>query len=1035
MSILEQIQMSKVLALGGPRDAEILYDDVTGLPRHGLFRTLAEEKIQEVGEENATFSLIAFDLENFKSYNRQYGFAEGDELLRNLSKLLAEDFADHPVMRYVEDRFYVFSTFPDVEDRIRALHAAVHKLKNSQSVHLKVGIYYFEDQSTDLSLAMDMARLACDSIKGKEGITYRIYDEEFEQSFMLERHIVDSIDEALEKGWIEVWYQPVARAQTGDICGLEALTRWRDPKHGLLMPNDFIPVLESHGLIGKLDAFVVDEIGKRYQRTLRQHGVPLTVSINFSRVDFEMCDVTEMLESMTARYKMPRNLLHVEVTESALANDPAYLLEELHRLREAGYQLWMDDFGSGYSTFSILKHFDFDLIKLDMEFLRDFESAPAARTIITSLVDMAKQLGIQTLCEGVETEEQFEFLREVGCEKVQGYLFSKPLPSRELFFELTKKGYSFEKASSRHYFDELGKINLVGQHLMDLGEDSAGEAVSLVNSLSLAIVERRDNTYRYLAANQAYHEHAKGIGFETLDDMQAGMNDRLDRVGMMFRNCFEEVAASHEPASFDHIDFGRRINTVVYYIAGDRKDNADAFLVASVNLSQHSKIDQQDLAETATHYMVDYYDRVDLLAVDGDYATNIFKKATSYIGHIDPNSVQETVKNYVDQNILEEDREAFMELYDLSTLQERAEGTRSGSLVRYFRTRDKENGWVWKLYLLLPMSIGDRKMCLSCSRDVDPAAFGKNPGTLEALSPEMLWHAAFSVPNLRLFWKDKNRRFAGANQAFLDYYGLRSSRDIIGKTDEDMGWHIDPDPFKSHEEAVIDNGEQVINARGTCLVHGEARRIRATKVPVADETGEVQGLLGFFIDENEVADVSEELFLWPEEETGLVGNNIEKVKELFRERGRDKLTGMLNRIAFYQVLEEYVKAYNSKNIDFEVCLLAPAAVNAYEEYGEGFREKVLLTVGRVVSETLGSRGVCARGDGNSFMIVRQLFDSTYQHCGVCDAIDNIAEVGEIPYEMRYVRVRVHYSAAGSLDKMREMLQQRLMERRSSLQAP
>ena len=1031
MSIIEQIKTSEVLSLGGPRDAEILYDDVTGLPRHALFRTSVAEKLKEPGVEMSDCSLVAFDLENFKSYNRQYGFAEGDELLRNLGELLIEEFPDQPVMRFVEDRFYVFNTLPDLKEKIHTLHAAVHKLKNSQSVHLKVGIYYFENQGEELSLAMDMARLACDSIKGKEGFTYREYDEEFEQRFMLERYIVDSIDEALENGWVEVWYQPVARSQTGDVCGLEALTRWRDPEHGMLMPNDFIPVLESHGLIGKLDAFVVEEIGRRYQKTLQQHGIPLAVSINFSRVDFEMCDVLEMLESMTTRYRMPRSLIHVEVTESALANDPEFLVAQLQALRNAGYKLWMDDFGSGYSSFSILKHFDFDLIKLDMEFLRDFENASATKTIITSIIDMAKQLGIQTLCEGVETEEQFEFLREVGCEKVQGYLFSKPLPRRELFSELLARGYSFEKGSSRHYYDELGKVNLVGQHLMELGEDLAGEAVSLVNTLSLAIVERRDNTYRYMAANQAYRDHSRSIGFETIYDMQAGMNDRLDKVGMMFRNCFEEVAATRKSSSFDHIDHGRRINTSVYYIAGDREENADAFLIASVNLSQNSRIEQQDLAELATRHMMDYYDRLDLFSVDGDFATNIFRKNSSSIDNIDPNSVYNTVRGFADANIMKEDREAFMELYDVSTLRERLKKTRSGTIVRYFRTRDKENGWVWKLYLLLPMTIGERKMCLASSRDVDPVAFGKNPGTLEVLSPEMLWHTMFSMPNLRLFWKDKERRFSGANQAFLDYFGLRSSRDIIGKTDEEVGWHINPTPFKSHEEAVVEKGEQVINAYGTCLVHGEARHIRATKMPVYDEAGEIQGMLGFFVDEDELAELGDELNLWPEEATGLVGSDIEQTRKLFKERGRDEATGMFNRIAFYHVLEEYVQAYKTHNIDFEVCLLAPAEANAYAEYGDSFKDKVLATVGRVISETLGSRGVCARGDGNSFMIVRQLLEDTSSHCGVCEAIDNIAEIGEIPYEMRYVRARARYSATKSLDAMREVLQQRLSSRRCS----
>ena len=222
MSIVEQTEASDAMFMGGPRDAEILYDDVTGLPRFSLFRTQVKEIIKDSPSKNLEAALVAFDLANFKAYNRQYGFSAGDDLLRKLGTLIGKEFPEQPVMRFVEDRFYVFSMLPDVKERITRLHSDVRELKNSKSVHLKVGIYMLTDPGEELSLAMDMARLACDSIKGREGFYYRIYDDEFDRDFVLERHIVDHIDEAIQKRWIEVWYQPVARAQTGRICGFEA---------------------------------------------------------------------------------------------------------------------------------------------------------------------------------------------------------------------------------------------------------------------------------------------------------------------------------------------------------------------------------------------------------------------------------------------------------------------------------------------------------------------------------------------------------------------------------------------------------------------------------------------------------------------------------------------------------------------------------------------------------------------------------------------------------------------------------------------
>lgn len=214
-------------------------------------------------------------------------------------------------------------------------------------------------------------------------------------------HVIRHLDEAIEKHWLQVYYQPVIRTITGELCGMEALARWIAPEIGFLSPGSFIPVLEQVRLIHRLDAFVLEEVC----RTLRQRldeNLPITpVSFNLSRYDFDMLDIFDLVETMRRKYAVPREFLHVEITESVLSRDSRAVQQAINRLRQEGYEIWLDDFGSGYSSLNILKDYTVDLIKLDMGFLRSFTEK--SRSIISSVIGMAKDLGIKTLAEGVET--------------------------------------------------------------------------------------------------------------------------------------------------------------------------------------------------------------------------------------------------------------------------------------------------------------------------------------------------------------------------------------------------------------------------------------------------------------------------------------------------------------------------------------------------------------------------------------------------------------------------------------------------------
>ncbi len=273
----------------------------------------------------------------------------------------------------------------------------------------------------------------------------------------MEQYIVDHFDEALEHGYIKVYFQPVVRTLTRKYCGMEALARWEDPEYGLLMPGEFIGVLEKHRRIHELDTRVLNIVCETFK--LMNSYVDVPVSINLSRLDYELCDIFEVVESAVLYHKVPRSSLCIEITESVLASNEDRMHQYIDRFITAGYAVWMDDFGSGYSSLNVLKDFMFDEMKIDMRFLSDFSTR--SKKILASIVNMAKEIGIQTLAEGVETEEQFEFLRNIGCEKIQGYLFGRPMPFEVCLRYVEEAGMTWESPKLRWYYDDIGKLNVL----------------------------------------------------------------------------------------------------------------------------------------------------------------------------------------------------------------------------------------------------------------------------------------------------------------------------------------------------------------------------------------------------------------------------------------------------------------------------------------------------------------------------------------------------------------------------------------------
>jgi diguanylate cyclase (GGDEF)-like protein len=401
-------------------------DPFTGMLNINSFLSLFQEVLETPELVRKGCSVIYFDIDDFKSYNRTFGRRAGDQLLLYAARQISSQFEGDLVAHVAIDRFVVASSKVDVVERCASINKGVSSVHEVFSPQIKCGICPIKEGAPSSALAMDCAKAACESIKGRNDIVWFIFNDEMFERISLTRYIAHTTTRAVREGWIKTFFQPVVDAKTGELCGYEALCRWQDPERGMLSPGTFIPMLEDAHLIHQVDLCMLERVCSWISSRLVAGEPVVPISINLSRLDFLACDIVKTVIDACDRWCISHELLAVEVTESALSGDDKSLRRDMERFREAGFEVWMDDFGSGYSSLNLLKDYEFDVLKIDMVFLRDMDKNTRARKIVRSVVDMAKNLGLKTLVEGVETTSQRDFMREIGCDFIQGYLFGRP---------------------------------------------------------------------------------------------------------------------------------------------------------------------------------------------------------------------------------------------------------------------------------------------------------------------------------------------------------------------------------------------------------------------------------------------------------------------------------------------------------------------------------------------------------------------------------------------------------------------------------
>lgn len=411
------------------------YDPLTEIYSKNKFFSASKALLKTYPDKQ--FAFLRLDIDRFKLINSFFGTAYGDRLLKHVAKRI-RDFAKTTECctfgRIDADVFGIFTPYQGKEETVKQIEQAVEdmkKLSASYNIMIVYGVYVVTDRSLPISFMCDRAALAAKTVKGHYMKSYAFYDDKMRLSIENEQNIINEMSDALENHEFVPYYQPKYDVKTNKPVGAEALTRWIHPTKGFISPGVFIPIFEKNGFISKLDFYIWECVCKQLKEW-KDKGVPLfPVSVNVSRVNLYNPNLSKIIIELTKKYDVDPKYFNIEITESVYTDDNVMIDDITSQFRNNGFTILMDDFGSGYSSLNVLKDVQVDMLKMDMMFMFKAKYDGRAETIISSVIRMAKWLNIPVIAEGVDRAEQVEFLKSVGCDYIQGFYYSKPLPAAD----------------------------------------------------------------------------------------------------------------------------------------------------------------------------------------------------------------------------------------------------------------------------------------------------------------------------------------------------------------------------------------------------------------------------------------------------------------------------------------------------------------------------------------------------------------------------------------------------------------------------
>lgn len=407
-----------------------------------IFAQRITRMMNKYSDKNIAF--VQFDIERFKLINDLYGVDTGDEIIKFINDSLAVICTDNqPFARLTADVFMIVISFENESEIINFIHTIEKALCRYKDIELRLtfGVAIAEDRTLHTRRHGDNATLARQSVKGNALNNIGFYNGSLRTELYHQQTIEDDMLRAAENHEFIMYLQPKYSISTGRIIGAEALTRWIHPEKGMISPNEFIPIFEKNGFILKLDQIIWEYACQKIREWIDRGIEPVPISVNISREYLKTFNVVEYFAGLIKKYDIPINLLEAEITESVDSEDTSGVVNSM---KEVGFTMLMDDFGSGYSSLNMLKTTPFDVLKIDRNFLSEFMESDKGRKIIAHTISMSQDIGLDIIAEGVETGEQAQFLKNCGCDMVQGFYYSRPITTEEFDERLFKENSTEE---------------------------------------------------------------------------------------------------------------------------------------------------------------------------------------------------------------------------------------------------------------------------------------------------------------------------------------------------------------------------------------------------------------------------------------------------------------------------------------------------------------------------------------------------------------------------------------------------------------
>lgn len=430
-------------------------DQLTGGRSRAKFFEDAKKILKHSSPDN--WAVVLFDIDKFKYVNDRLGYDEGNKMLDRLHKTVSDNMgSDEIFARLTDDNFaLMIKDATDIELRTR-INDIFEEFDRRNALFVKYPVVFsagicrlgqcaneVHKDDIDLNTALDRCKIAKSTLKGTHFSSIAFYDGSIRDKALREKDYENIMPTALRKREFQCYLQPKYGLRSRNIEGAEALIRWNSPEFGFISPGDFIPIAEKNGFVVELDFFILEEVCRTMRHWIDEGKKPVVISVNQSRLHLNYDDYIWRLREIVDKYDIPYEYIELELTESVFTENAEKLLKIMHKLHEIGFKLSLDDFGSGYSSLNMLKDMPVDVVKIDKEFFSDTMNTEKGRAVISTVVDLAKNLDMDVISEGVETREQVEFLTEIHCAMVQGYYFAKPMPIAD-----------FEKL----WYDDLDKI-------------------------------------------------------------------------------------------------------------------------------------------------------------------------------------------------------------------------------------------------------------------------------------------------------------------------------------------------------------------------------------------------------------------------------------------------------------------------------------------------------------------------------------------------------------------------------------------------